>query len=148
MKKLQQCKTSSFFNFFKNFVESKQKMSQIISHFRISLDLFELATFDMNYGLQTANDSVPLCPKVALRYFVALFSSANTISLKKKLFFLKCWYIRKYGQKTIFSWWLRKNIIFLEMLIFSEISAIEDFQIFKFGYMGKKRFFPVDYNKT
>ena len=47
-------------------------MSEIILNFRISLDLFELATFDMNYGLQTANKTVTCCPKVALRYFVPL----------------------------------------------------------------------------
>ena len=72
MKKLQQCKISQVFNFFFNFIEWNQKMSEIKSNFRISLDLFELATFGMNYGLQTFNASVTRCPKVALRYFVPL----------------------------------------------------------------------------
>ena len=47
-------------------------MSEIKSKFRISLDLFELATFGTNYGLQTVNETVTRCPKVALRYFVPL----------------------------------------------------------------------------
>ena len=47
-------------------------MLEIKSNFRISLDLFELATFGMNYGLQTVNETVTRCPKVALRYFVPL----------------------------------------------------------------------------
>ena len=38
------------------------------SNFRISSDLFELATL----GLQTVNETVTRCPKVALRYFVPL----------------------------------------------------------------------------
>ena len=42
------------------------------SNFRISLDLFELATFGTNYGLQMVNETVTRCPKVALRYFVPL----------------------------------------------------------------------------
>ena len=45
---------------------------EIKSNFRISLDLFELATFGTNYGLQTVNETVTRCPKVALRYFVPL----------------------------------------------------------------------------
>ena len=49
-------------------------MLERISNFRISLDLFELATFHMNYGLQTANETVTRCPKVALRYFLPLVS--------------------------------------------------------------------------
>ena len=72
MKKLQQCKTSELFNFSKNFIEWKQKMSEIKSNFRISLDLFELATFGTNYGLQTVNETVTDCPKVTLRYFIPL----------------------------------------------------------------------------
>ena len=43
-----------------------------MSNFRITLDLFELATFGTNYGLQTDNETFRRCPKVALRYFVAL----------------------------------------------------------------------------
>ena len=39
------------------------------SNFRISLDLFELATFGTNYGLQSLKETVTRCPKVALRYF-------------------------------------------------------------------------------
>ena len=47
-------------------------MSQIKSTFETSLDLFELAAFGTNYGLQTENETVTRCPKVALRYFVPL----------------------------------------------------------------------------
>ena len=47
-------------------------MSEIKSIFRISLDLFELATFGRNYGLQTVNKTVTRCPKVALRNFIPL----------------------------------------------------------------------------
>ena len=47
-------------------------MSELISHFRISSDLFDLANFGTNNGLQTANATVTRCPKVALRYFVPL----------------------------------------------------------------------------
>ena len=47
-------------------------MSKIKSNFRISLDLFELATFGTNYGLQTVNEIVTRCPKVPLWYFVPL----------------------------------------------------------------------------
>ena len=41
-------------------------------NFRISLDLIDLASFGTNYGLQTVNDTVTRCPKVALRSFVPL----------------------------------------------------------------------------
>ena len=44
-------------------------MSEIASKFRISLDLFELVTCGMNYGLETANETVARCPNVALRSF-------------------------------------------------------------------------------
>ena len=44
-------------------------MSELASKFRICLDLFELVTFDTNFGLQTANETVSRCPNVALRYF-------------------------------------------------------------------------------
>ena len=47
-------------------------MSQIKSNFRISLDLFKLANFGTNDDLQTVNETVTRCPKVALRYFVPL----------------------------------------------------------------------------
>ena len=47
-------------------------MSERKSNFRISLDLFELATFGTNYGLQKVNETVTSCPKVAPRYFVSL----------------------------------------------------------------------------
>ena len=47
-------------------------MSEIKLNFRISLDLFELATFGTNYGLQTVNETVTRCPQVVLRYFVPL----------------------------------------------------------------------------
>ena len=47
-----------------------QKLSEIKAHFKISFDFFELAIFDKNYGLQTANETVTRCPKVVLRYFV------------------------------------------------------------------------------
>ena len=50
----------------------KQKLLEIKSNFRISLDLFELTILGTNYGLQTANETVTCCPKVALRYFVPL----------------------------------------------------------------------------
>ena len=33
------------------------------------LDLFELATFGTNYGLQTGGKAITCCTKVALRYF-------------------------------------------------------------------------------
>ena len=33
-------------------------MSEIKSNFRINLDLFELATFGTNYGLQTVNETM------------------------------------------------------------------------------------------
>ena len=46
-----------------------KKKSEIELNFNIILDLFELVTFDTNYGLQTANETVTRCPKVALWYF-------------------------------------------------------------------------------
>ena len=47
-------------------------MSEVIPHFSTNLDLFGLATFDMNYVLQTSNKTITRCPKVALRYFLPL----------------------------------------------------------------------------
>ena len=64
--------TSYLFKFFLNFIEWKQKMSEIKSNFRTSLDFFELATFGVNYGLQTLNGTVTRYPKVALRYFIPM----------------------------------------------------------------------------
>ena len=58
-----------FFFFFFHFIIQKQKMLEITSNFRISLDLFELASFAMNYGLQMANKTITGCTKVALPYF-------------------------------------------------------------------------------
>ena len=55
-------------NFFFNFIVQKQKMLKIKSNFRISLDLFQLATFGTNYGPQTADKAVTGSTKVALRY--------------------------------------------------------------------------------
>ena len=44
-------------------------MLDITSNFRMSLDLFELATFGTNYGLQIADKAVTYGEEVALRYF-------------------------------------------------------------------------------
>ena len=44
-------------------------MLEITSNFRNSLDLFDLATFGTNYGLQTADKAITSCTKVALQYF-------------------------------------------------------------------------------
>ena len=54
---------------FFNFIVQKLKILKITSNFRISLDLFELATFRTNYGLQTAGKAITGCTKVPLRYF-------------------------------------------------------------------------------
>ena len=40
-----------------------QKMLEISLNFRISLDLFELATFGRNYGLQAADKVITGCMK-------------------------------------------------------------------------------------
>ena len=45
-------------------------MLEIATNFRISLDLFELATVGMNYGLQTAGKTITSCTKVTLLYFI------------------------------------------------------------------------------
>ena len=47
----------------------KQKKMEITSNFRISVDLFELATFDTSSYLQTANKAITGCTKATLRYF-------------------------------------------------------------------------------
>ena len=52
-------------------------MLKITSNFRISLDLFELATFGTNYGIQTADKDITGCTKVALRYFGPLLSKRH-----------------------------------------------------------------------
>ena len=44
-------------------------MLEITSNFRICLDLFKLASFGTNYGLQTADEEITNCTKVDLRYF-------------------------------------------------------------------------------
>ena len=67
---MQQSKALFFFNFkrllfFRNFIFQKQKTLEITSNFRISLDLFELATFGINYGLQTADKAITGCTKVS-----------------------------------------------------------------------------------
>ena len=47
-------------------------MAEFKSNNGITLDLFESATFGTNDGLQTVNETVACCPKVALCYFVPL----------------------------------------------------------------------------
>ena len=65
---MQQSKALYFLIFF-NFIVQKQKILEKTSNFRISLDLFELATFGTNYGPQTADKAITGCKRVTLRYF-------------------------------------------------------------------------------
>ena len=71
---MQQSKALYLNNFFKtiNFILQKQKMLEITSNIKISLDLFELATFGTNYGLETAGKTITGCMKVSLQYFSPL----------------------------------------------------------------------------
>ena len=62
-------------------------MSEIISNFRISLDLFELATFGIHCGPQMVYEIVTRCPKVALRYFLTLVAKCF-LELIDTLYFL------------------------------------------------------------
>ena len=64
---MQQSKSLYFFHFYFNLIVQKKKILEITSTFRISLDLFELATFGVNYGLQTAGKVITGRTKVALR---------------------------------------------------------------------------------
>ena len=43
---------------FFNFIVQKQKILEITLNFRMSLNLFEFATFGTNYGLQTAGKAI------------------------------------------------------------------------------------------
>lgn len=61
-------------------------MLEIASNFRINLDLFKNATFGGNYGLQTADEAVAGCPKVALRYF-SLFKAKRFLEMVDTLVF-------------------------------------------------------------
>ena len=61
-------------------------MLEITSNFRISLDLFELAIFGTNYGLQTADKAITGCTKVALRYF-GLFPLKHILQMIDTLVF-------------------------------------------------------------
>ena len=70
-----------------NFIVKKQKILKITSSFRISLDLFELATFGRNYGLQTANKATTGCTKVALRYFGQLPAKRHLKMIDTLVFF-------------------------------------------------------------
>ena len=65
---MQQSKALYLKKKFFNSVVQMQKMLAIPSNFRISLDLFELATFGTNYGLQTSDKAITGCTNVALRY--------------------------------------------------------------------------------
>ena len=56
------------------------------SNFRISLVSFELATFDTNYGLQTAEKTITGCMKAALRYF-GPFSAKRRLEMVDTLIF-------------------------------------------------------------
>ena len=66
---MQQSKALYFLNLFFNFIVQNQKILETTSNFRISLDLFVLATFGTNYNLQTANKAITGCTKVAQWYF-------------------------------------------------------------------------------
>ena len=61
-------------------------MSEMASNFRISLDLFELVTVGINYGPQAANETLTLCPNVALPYF-GLFPAKRLLELIDTLVF-------------------------------------------------------------
>ena len=49
--------------------------------------MFELATLGANYGLQTVNEIITLCPKVALRCFVALTAKRFLVVIDTLVFF-------------------------------------------------------------
>ena len=55
---MQQYQALYFQFFFFNFIVTKQKILEMTSNFRISLDLIELVTFGTNYGLQTADKTI------------------------------------------------------------------------------------------
>ena len=62
-------------------------MSEIASNFKISLDLFELITFDTNDDLQTTNQTVTQCPNVALRILALSRRSACLLVIDTLVFF-------------------------------------------------------------
>ena len=62
-------------------------MSEIKLSFRISSDWFDLVTFGTNYILQTVNETVARCPKVALRYFVPLAAKRFSKVIDTLVFF-------------------------------------------------------------
>ena len=60
-----------------------KKMLEITS---IRLNLFELATFGTNYGLQMAGKAITGCTKVVLRYFVT-FPAKHRLEMIDTLIF-------------------------------------------------------------
>ena len=62
-------------------------MLEITSHFKISLDLFEMATFGTNYGLLTADKAIAGGTKVALPYFSPLQARCSLEIINTLIFF-------------------------------------------------------------
>ena len=73
--------------FFFNFVVQKQKILEITTNFKISIELFELATFGTNYGLQTADKAITGCMKVVLRYFGPFPAKSSLEMIDTLIFF-------------------------------------------------------------
>ena len=104
-------------------------MWEIKSNFGISLDLFELATFDTNYGLQTADKAITGCTKVALRYFGLFLAKRRLKMIDTLLIFSENLTIQNVpGAKVqrieiLRLWWLlcgryeARNILFKPILV-------------------------------
>ena len=64
-------------------------MLEITSNLRFSLDLFELATFDTNNDLQTADEAITGCTKVVVRYFGSFPAKRSVEMIATLVFFSK-----------------------------------------------------------
>ena len=60
---------------------------EITSNLRISLDLCKFATFGTNYGLQTTDNAITVCTKVALRYFGPFVAKRHLEMIDSLVFF-------------------------------------------------------------
>ena len=84
---MQQSKAVYFLISILNFIVQKTKLLKITSNFRISLDLFELVNFVMNYSLQMIDKTITGYTKVALRHFVP-FPAKRHLEMIDTLVFL------------------------------------------------------------
>ena len=80
---------AEFHHFFFNFIVQNRKMLEITSNFKITLDLFELATFGKNYGLQMADKTITGCTKLALRCFCPIPAKRRLEMIDTVVFFIE-----------------------------------------------------------